>query len=919
MAAWKINDGDLRTKWERIAGTPPGQQELHLAHAIANRLARDDDDGTEISPYEVLREVQKAAEDPRHFLHLPPRQFTATTLVTLLSLSSKRPVKHDPSLIRKVSQSDGAWALFLGNFFNDHVSGWDRFLIGGWGMAAKANQYGVLAAETLFGGASFLVNAGDSVDVRINVLATKAVTIAEGLHKKLRVSSRLPEINEACSHLARVLSESKSDNALVERIRNNGKILADLHVLLEFIVMHGKKRVSLEALEALIALHTDVYERRSLHPVGQVTDSFPTVDGTDRGQVMSFLRTLGIVPRVERQADRAWQFWQEAWNQREINAEDVGWDMDRTLYQYKLHLLSGEEYLRMDPVIIKLVALALRDKRPNIVVSNAIRARIADFANHPALAAFRFAFFLRMPSDPPITVEEIASMPNVSSYEELMDERIHSMNSLLRDPVETLRRAERLLARSHSPDGEVDEDLVAAARTLLQSVVRGPAWEGVKFAGGLRRHKKVVPMFLVDDNRSHVRDFVKSDGLGGVVVPYLERQTEGLYVPDHPVFDPFTVLVGLVRRIRSHPEVKQTILPLDKEKHKIGSREDFPPLDVHLEHSKWGWKVWEGWVRAGRVMVFTKIQLVAKLLWARKLKQANEEAAALFGAAPGSLAAQQLTVEALAEPEPPAAADNGNGPSVGDAVIQAIAAAQAKETPVPPQAERPAVADGTADAVPPALTPAGTVDDEVTAPGGGPPAGEDDGKPKAALTLTVEDRSPLRIGDQEERPRFDGTAALALRPHPANVFPPMARDQEPPSLRVVREGPAAPSQADRLRQALIHRALMLDLQQVPGFLAKLPDESLRRMVTSRAGLVQILEKRGLGEWAGALRSSSVPLTKADIVLMVAAAATGSREDLGKLAAKTGLLQSAPASNPAVNPAILTTPAAAAGRVILLLK
>ena len=169
------------------------------------------------------------------------------------------------------------------------------------------------------------------------------------------------------------------------------------------------------------------------------------------------------------------------------------------------------------------------------------------------------------------------------------------------------------------------------------------------------------------------------------------------------------------------------------------------------------------------------------------------------------------------------------------------------------------------------------------------------------------------------RPAFDGTSPLALRRHPANLFTPTTPAQGVSSLNVVRNGEADSTQTGRLRTALIRRALVLDLQQVPGALAKLPDNAFSKLVVSRNRLAEIFKKRGFSDLAEILKSSTVKIPKGDIVLMTLAAATGSRDDLEKLAGRNGLLQQQGVRGTPLNPAVFSSPALSAGRVVLLVK
>ncbi len=188
----------------------------------------------------------------------------------------------------------------------------------------------------------------------------------------------------------------------------------EVNELLWYVSVFGKPEFSKHASEALVLLETRRYETRASAPIGRVNSRFPVLDGTRRTEVLLFLRDRLHLPITEDIEEVIWNKWQEAWNQTEIRARDLRFDLDDTCYDYEGNIITGREVVWLRDTIIYAVALALRDREPPSFASHSALGRIVDYANHPGLSAFRFAFFLRMPGDPPITNEEVDGMPGIA-------------------------------------------------------------------------------------------------------------------------------------------------------------------------------------------------------------------------------------------------------------------------------------------------------------------------------------------------------------------------------------------------------------------------------------------------------------------------------------------------------------------------
>ena len=913
----------------------PDSYAVYGAMVLTERLAMEAGIRSALHTRELYRAAQQALVNPRHYLHLVDRRLAASTLIALERLCAdahgKTIGKSRDGLMEKMDGSDAGWQRFLVSFSSGRLSAPDRLVIGAWSMTAKAQQYVSLGAELIVGGVTHLINAGDSAGIRLHNLSARSVAMIEK-----EIGPPLPEeVNpdrDAVGRVKKALDDNPSDAAFVSHVYSAGgrQTYFDLVRIFRRLSRVASRVIARQAAEALVALHTNVFQRRATFPIGQMSPTVPKFDGTDRGKVFEFLRTLGISP-TQAQEEKVWNCWSDTWNQKDIKVGDLAWDLDWTLWNFELGffsgtLMRGRDHIQIDPIIIRLLALAYRDKAPNIIMSNAIRARIADVANDPRFAAFRFAFFLRMPSDPYVTVEEVASMPTITTYEEMTEMRAENLKRVRENMGELAAQVQRLLADAKGLDerrpeggdaGELQKALLEQVQALLSVVatlneplLSKGTWEATKWRDVLARYGKKLPIILIDDKMRYIEAFVRSGGYGGVLVPTFKRnRKKTLYNPQRLLFDPFVAAQHLMRTAK-----KPGVIVEVKEDDSVGIATDFPGMEGVIHHPQWGYKVWEGWVAPARRMILNRLGLTFELLGKGEIKRALRMLESIIKTdirvlAAGQLRAEQTAPTAAPTPSPRTADEEVDLEARPSGVVMAALAPQAREEGEPTAPAGPAVA-------PPARTEAEPGAGE--APG---PAGEPE-PPKAALAFTIGDAAPVRIGDQVERPRFDGTAALAVAPLVS-----LRATSRSEAIRLAPSGDpmglsrsfGARNDSSRLRNALKGQALLLDLQKVPGALAKLPEALLAKLVTSRESLAVLMAKRGFANIAQALRSSQVEISKVELALMTVAVVSGSRDDLEIMAAKKGLLQTGNGTGTALNPAHLSATSVSAGRPVLLVK
>src|SRR3990167_10637112 len=162
----------------------------------------------------------------------------------------------------------------------------------------------------------------EGVDIRFNTLVERAIGVVRqmsgpstivwqqvaAVHEKQGrpIPPNRDNARQIAKNLADVLKEyptdrelsdlKLSDLKLLERMQANPSLKEEIEKLFCFIAAFGEPRVARPAAEVLAVLHTDVFMRRAEAPIGQKTSHFPPIDGTDREQVLPFLREL--VPQL---------------------------------------------------------------------------------------------------------------------------------------------------------------------------------------------------------------------------------------------------------------------------------------------------------------------------------------------------------------------------------------------------------------------------------------------------------------------------------------------------------------------------------------------------------------------------------------------------------------------------------------------
>lgn len=391
-----------------------------------------------------------------------------------------------------------------------------------------------------------LTDPGESADIRFHELLKRAVTVMRGVEQRSKSDDDSPRYKGGlkrpnATKYDRLIKElefkglasppASYDDALVSAHEigdqlasglTDGKVL-DLYTeeknfhtnvdnLLLYLLHFGGANVKRDVAEARLLLVSGRYQLRAERPLGKPTPNFPTdIDGSNRGQVMDFLKNRLSMVFADELDETVWKLWQEAWNQNVVGVQDIRWDLDETIYEYVMkvgHLLTtGRETIFLRSEIITCIALALKHQMSCPFASYTMASRIADFMNDPRLAALRFAFTLRMPEDPDVRLEEVMSMGSNTTFKTIADrcaELLHRFADSKPEP------------KAADWDSPATRLLAYVAKKLTKSIfVRGIKDRSVIEDG---RDDK-GPIMLVDNSRANNRVYSLSGGRGAVQVP----------------------------------------------------------------------------------------------------------------------------------------------------------------------------------------------------------------------------------------------------------------------------------------------------------------------------------------------------------------------------------------------------------------
>lgn len=629
MSRWAINPQQLKYKLTEVMGAEPAQlaepahqpaepdkMTLKLALRIADRISREKGEPGVVSRKELYLAADAALDALKaggfHYLNGGDRKTTASTLLALERLSwpgSSRWLRHR-RVIEPASAMGGLerWDAFLSRFAVQRQSGWDRFVAGVREFIGARLETG---RDFLMGGAALLVDPGESIDIRFNTLMQRAMLVVDGVVEPsdekwqeahndyglrgLREPLTREELAETKKRLQSKLETGPTDRQWVDFLRSDRDIRNDVINLFNYISAFGKPNVARHADEVLVVLDSGIYLRRADAPIGRPSPAFPEINGRKSEEVIPFLRDKLKIPITPENERGVWRQWQRAWKQKGVKATDVLMDLDKTSFDYRLSVLSGVEEVQIRDVVISLVALALRDETPVSFCSHTIRARITDIANHPLLAALRFAYFLRMPDDPDITLEEVEGMYAIANFEHLAHGEIAYLEKFIVAglPFDELD-SEKLLPHSRR----------IIFRALLQrglEFIRGPKDQSVIEKGG----KGPRGSILVDDSSRNLNAHIESRGKGGVLVPKRgELDLANVFRKSKFLPSIFEAVELIARRSQEEePVVIQARAAI------------LPGLKATVVHQDWWRKIYYGWVKPSVQLSLLRLKIWWHLIW----------------------------------------------------------------------------------------------------------------------------------------------------------------------------------------------------------------------------------------------------------------------------------------------------------------
>jgi 1-acyl-sn-glycerol-3-phosphate acyltransferase len=496
-------------------------KEAELAKSLVHRLAAETGGGESVDGrdlYVAVRDFKRALDlGSYHYLNrltsilrFEDREVVAATLIAV----SRTVNLIDPfrgmtpgafkGQVDDLATKPSYWQMFLDKLISppEHL-----FWFGAREMMTGAER----AWDLMWTSSTLLMAPGENVDMRLSELIRRAVDLAAALP--------LPESEAAeVSELRRIAGDgvraSGDEAALAKRYASDPEFGGAVEKLFGFLARRGDSETARQAGEVLLFLsRTDLYAQRAANPVGLPTAKFPRTDGADRDQVFALLKHLGI--KFETESDRAnvWRIWEASWNNSAVGADDLLVDLDKTQYDWSVSLKRlGRENIELREIVVALAAKALRDKKPIPFATHSAATRVEEIVNHPDFAIMKFTLFLRTPSDPTVSLEEILTMPNGLTHDTLAQGEITTLRRFHDNGLDFAALSER------------DKHVVAMAMTDVEKYFT-EFWRGHKFPEMLTHDDRERPRTHVDDSPGNL-EVTAGSGMPGILAPKRLRAAE---------------------------------------------------------------------------------------------------------------------------------------------------------------------------------------------------------------------------------------------------------------------------------------------------------------------------------------------------------------------------------------------------------
>ncbi|MDO8519121.1 MAG: hypothetical protein Q7T11_03030 [Deltaproteobacteria bacterium] len=593
MAGWRIELTEFRNALAEYgvhatAGSTPDLILQRLSHGSER------DTFFTITQGDILKDIYAAQRDTRHWMHAANPRVLAATLMAL-----ERFV--DPEF--SVPPQEGIKILEGMETRKDFDEFLERYetseLVYGSILMTGAAEFMTTVKDGLAhlftDGATLMVDAGDSADIRINTLLSKAIRAFERMKKPplVRFEQQAQafhdkgwprpksyiEVLAIKLELARALQEHPSEQDVLELLKAGSPLREKFENLLRFLGAFARPGVAAQALESLILLNSDAYTRRAASPIGIPTEFYPPFDPEDKESVLAFfIHQLGIPIETEKQREAVWQFWREARGENMIGAETACFDFDDCLMDagfggYPKTILGwiiGMELVKLREVMFQLAAVAHRDKKPIAITTTCGTSRLVDMINDPRFALLKYVLTLRGPDDPTVSIEEVLSTDWMMTYEKAVGRTTARFSEF-----EQARAAEMWIRRS-----------LFAALVSLSGLV--------KDLPNISRNLH----FLVDNKRKNLLAFLRGGGKMGVLVAARHHDTRstGRYVAD--VWGALRNAVETASRLEGTGLPRERIVDARLTPTRNRLREtDFPQVETLLWHSDWFLKVASSWIK----------------------------------------------------------------------------------------------------------------------------------------------------------------------------------------------------------------------------------------------------------------------------------------------------------------------------------
>lgn len=282
-------------------------------------------------------------------------------------------------------------------------------------------------SKVFLASAKYLSNDVEQMDLQIETIVSRAIKYLQqnrGIQKE--VYTRYADSKNYDYSYKQFLMDIQD---LKKQVNNNGIIdlnqfqnLKSVSNLFKVLSFDSNRIIQNEVKEAAYLLQLGRYQERQNKFIGNPKNIPAEIDGKDKESTIQFLETLGW-NISEEQAEQVWKVWQQYWNQDEITVDDLVMDFDKVIADYDLNLLTflsvGYERVRLRDITLGLIALVLKEKKAAIYCSHTLHERIRDIANHKDLAIIKFIFFLRMPDDPQVSIDEINKISESIGYEDI--------------------------------------------------------------------------------------------------------------------------------------------------------------------------------------------------------------------------------------------------------------------------------------------------------------------------------------------------------------------------------------------------------------------------------------------------------------------------------------------------------------------